>query len=238
MSSPTWTNWAWPWGLRFCIAQWERCRDAAAGQDQVKEKGVAYLPQLGGQDTSRYEAYKQRGLYLEAFPRTVQGLGGAVFRKQPQLEHREDEATLAFLADVTGSGQPLERFAQGVLNENLTVGRVGVWLTMDAVPRAENTPRLVVVPGENIVNWDDAGRWVILKEEVQDLGEDAYERKNVEQWRELLLDESGQYVVRLWRKDEQNLSPQGQAQFVQVGDDILPMRRGERLDFIPLSSSW
>jgi hypothetical protein len=36
--------------------QWQRCRDAAAGGDAVKERGEAYLSALSGQDTAEYAA--------------------------------------------------------------------------------------------------------------------------------------------------------------------------------------
>jgi len=216
--------------------QWERCRDAAGGEDLVKKKAETYLPMLGGhaEKPHLYEAYKKRGLFLEAMPRTIQGLAGAVFRKQPTISIPRSFRAEEWLMDVTGSGQPLERFAQHVLKEDLEITRVGIWLTMDASPSSENVPRLALVPGENITNWDDEnGRWLVLKEQAPKVTEDRFERKFVDQWRLFELDETDQLVVSFWQKSD-SVQEDGKQGIVQVGEDLTPMRMGKRLDFIPI----
>lgn len=213
--------------------QWKRCRDADGGQDPVKAAGEEYLPRLGGQDQTQYDAYKKRGLYLEAFGRTVQGLSGAVFRKDPVFDHRESPEIEDFLEDVTGDQQPLIRFAQRALNENLKTGWIGIRVTMDPDPSTENRPRLVLVEAESIINWADDGSWIILEEKILEADpEDPFARKEVLQWRRLYIDALGQYQVALWRENEQAAVADGGEKFILV-EEFTPLRLGEPLTEIP-----
>jgi hypothetical protein len=176
----------------------------------------------------------KRGLFLEAFHRTVQGLSGAVFRKDPVVTHREDDAIRRYLEDVTGDKQPLERFTQRILNDDLTIGHVGIMVTMAADALPGDTAKLRMVPGENIINWDDNGRWIVLEEKVMDVDPtDIFMRKEVTQWRYLYLDDLGQYQVEVWRKNEQAVQNSEAEKFMQVGDTITPLRLGQPLDFLP-----
>src|ERR1051326_3147997 len=88
------------------LPRWRRCRDAYAGTDAIKKAVMQsaranagqptvvngqrtsrlapiYLPMLDGQDLAQYAAYVERALWYGATKRTVQGLTGAVFRKDP-----------------------------------------------------------------------------------------------------------------------------------------------------------
>src|SRR5262245_44710194 len=91
---------------------WQRCRDVLAGSDAVKAQGERYLPRLLGQgivvfegrQLNEYEVYKQRADFYEATGRTLQGLLGALFRRDPQVT--VPEAMRPQLDDVTGTGIP------------------------------------------------------------------------------------------------------------------------------------
>lgn len=216
-------------------AQWKRCRETAAGSDAVKKAGTKYLPMLGGHEDKPqlYDAYKMRGLFLEAVPRTVQGLSGAVFRKEPEVVKPKANDVKDFLTDLSGNHQPLGRFAQCLLDETLKISRVGIWVTMDAESRPGNKPRLALVPGENITNWADDGSWLILKEQAPEEGSDPMEHKKVDQWRYFYLDELGKLVVELWQENKE--APQGeQGEKFRMVDQFFPERMKERLDFIPV----
>ncbi len=68
------------------VTKWQRARDCYEGSDAVKEQGAGYLPPLAshGREPAKYEAYKQRALFYNATGRTVDGLAGLIFQKEPK----------------------------------------------------------------------------------------------------------------------------------------------------------
>ena len=212
------------------IKQWERCRDCWEGSDAVKEKGTKYLPRLREQDTNDYDAYVGRALFYGATGRTVQGLVGAVFRKEPTIvvQPRYEELS----EDITYSGQSMENFARGVQEEVLVLGRVGLlaeYPTEGEGQRAYAT----LYTAEAITNWKVeriGGKVVttrvVLKElYVEKEPKDPYEPEVEDQYRELVLIEST-YAQLIHRKKKGG-------ETYEVVETIVPDRQGVPLDFIP-----
>jgi len=129
------------------LSMWEKCRDALEGEDKIKQQGLVYLPMLGGQDISEYNAYKARATYYNATRRTVSGLVGAVMRKPPEIKVPDK---LDFLLGSFGSdGEHIEVFAEKLLTEVLSLGRVGVLVDV----ADGDTPYVAIYYAENIINW-------------------------------------------------------------------------------------
>jgi len=172
--------------------KWTRVRDSFLGSDAVKEKGEVYLPKLSSQSKKEYEAYVLRAMYVNAIKNTVQGLVGAVMRINPVINAPDRIMELA--QDITGTGVSLNDFISNMLSEQLLMGRQGI-----LVDRTETRTYLSGYTTEQITNWmDDA---IILKEtyithDVQDHYNMTYEV----QYRELMIDEDGDYVIRIWRE--------------------------------------
>lgn len=220
------------------IKSWEMCRDVAAGTDRVKEKGDKYLPKLSGQDGNEYEAYKRRADFYGAFARTVQGIGGAVFRRPPTVEIPEQYED--YTDDVTLEGLPFDVFARNVFDEVLTVGRVGVYADMPTEGAADLPlrPYGVMVTAENIINW--RSRWsfkfgryildrVVIAETVEEMGQDQYQYEQVEQYREMVI-ENGEVIVRVWRENKEATSVENKW---ILESETIPKRLGQSLDRIP-----
>lgn len=220
------------------LPSWEMCRDVAGGTDQVKEKGIKYLPQLSGQDGNEYDAYKRRADFYGAFARTVQGIGGAVFRRPPTVEVAEQYTD--YVDDVTLEGLPFDVFARTVFDEVLTVGRVGVYVDMptDGAADLPLRPYAVMVTAENIINWRSAwsfkfGRYildrVVISEMVEVPGDDPYQADELEQYREFVI-EDDVVVVRVWRENKQAKNADDKW---AVHDEVKPRRLGAYLERIP-----
>lgn len=220
-------------------AQGQRCRDTNEGEDAVKAAGVQYLPRLSKQSSAEYEAYKGRALWYGATSRTVQGLSGAVMRKDPKLV--VPDAMQAQLDDITLTGTPATTFIKDLLNEVLITGRAGVLIDMPPPEVVDeqgmSRPYWVIYQAEQITNWKltTVGgvpklTMVVLLEQVESPGEDEFEQVCVPQYRVLSLDESGIYTVRLF----QQLVKQGSRtnEFVQVSE-LTPVFRGTPLTSIP-----
>ena len=220
---------------------WKRCRDFVAGSDAVKDAGEEYLAKLGGQETTLYDAYKERAQFYNATGRTVDGMTGLVMRIDPAYELPPQLEDLA--NDVDYAGTTLLEFATLLISEGLTVGREGILVDMPTRPedivtvaqaQAVNLrPYLAHYPAESILNWRTERRGcttvttlVVLKETVQEVGEDGdpFVLVNKDQYRVLDLDEAG-YRQRVFENID--------GEFMQLGDDILPMLGTARMARIP-----
>lgn len=196
------------------LNQWQRCRAAYNGADEIKAGGELYLPQLPSQDSVEYEGYKKRALWYGATFRTVSGLAGAVTRKDPKLD--VPTAMDQHLKDITLTGTPLNVFVKDVISEVLMTGRFGVLVDMadQTTPEVQDTTRPYWVPfrAENIINWHTTVisgvqtlTMVVLCEHqyVQSNENDPYSYESVKRYRVLYLDKAtGYYQVRIVTPDK------------------------------------
>lgn len=202
--------------------RWTRCRDAAEGEEAVKTAGTLYLPKLGGMESADYDAYKKRAMWYGATSRTIEGLRGAIFRKDPVVQ--VPTAVEPMLDQVTDDNLDFISLASEVVTQQLTVGRQG--LLVDLPKQVGADPYISRYKAENILNWrteTQNGRerltLVVLKEEFEKNGADEFELEMKVRYRVLRL-EDGLYVQELW--DEK-----------QAIERMEPKRLGSRLDFIP-----
>lgn len=217
------------------MPQWQRCRDAFNGTDAVKERGADYLPMLVGQNNQEYAAYKQRAMWYGATGRTVEGLVGAVTRKDAKIDM--PDAMEQQTKDITMSGIPLMVFIKELLNEVLTTGRAGVLvdmgrdMTLDAMVAR---PYWVMYTAEQIINWRVEtfyGRQrlmqVILCEEyeVRDPN-DPFVVECKKRYRELAIEDE-RYVVRIHTPRSVD------GKLTYDVEEVVPVYRGDALKEIP-----
>jgi len=195
--------------------KWTRVRDSFLGSDQIKSKGEVYLPKLTSQDKNEYASYVMRAMYINSIKNTVQGLVGAVMRIDPLIN--APDRVLELSEDITGTGVSLKDFISNMLSEQLLMGRQGI-----LVDRTEDRAYLSGYTTEQMTNWmEDV---IVLKETYiqQDIS-DAYSMTYEVQYRELMIDEDGKYLVRIWRENNG----------WDVWNEIYPTRVGQALDEIP-----
>ena len=224
---------------------WTTMRDVANGERAVKDKDDEYLPKLGGQDEKEYSAYKCRASFFGATGRTIDGLSGMVFRKPP--EQKIPASMDEFMQDVTMSGLDFQGFAEAITDEVLTPGRCGILVDFPQVESGEMTkaqadsmnlrPYFSQYKAESILDWR-VGRvgnktvltQVRLMEEASE-PEDEFTERMVDQIRVLDLDDTDHYRQRIYRKEDE--SGKKLEKWTQFGEDIVPLMRGARPDFIP-----
>jgi len=170
--------------------KWSRVRDVKAGSDEVKAAGARYLPRLGGQTTSDYDQYRYRAMFLPVVSRTIRTLVGLSTFKRPTLT---GPARLDDIEESIGTeGQPLDRMAASIMEEQVSVGRVGALVDVD--PEDSTAPPAVsLYHAENIINWDtsmiqgrEVATTVVLKEKrLSRSAQDPYLREYEEIYREL-----------------------------------------------------
>lgn len=225
--------------------QWLKLRDVIAGQEAIHKAGVKYLPMLSGQSVDDYKAYLKRALFYGATARTVDGLSGMVFRKDPQI--KIPAGVEAFKDDITLDGMSLLGFAEEIVDDAIAVGRAGILVdhptvgegTTKAVAEAANIrPFLKHYAAENIFNWKVEGRnnAQVLTQvrlwEMRAVGSDEFDEAVEKQIRVLDLEPvTNRYRQRIFIEDKK--AGEVNKVWVQLGADVFPLMNGAPIDFIP-----
>jgi hypothetical protein len=145
--------------------RWRKNRAACAGQDEVKQETVLFLPDDSETDPSsdargRYSRYLMRAVWLPVSSYTKEGLLGMIFRVPPEIEL---PAQLDYmLENADGSGLSLNQVAKIYAGEAIEVGRGGVLaeypqseagLSAEEVAQRNLQARLTLYRAEAIDNW-------------------------------------------------------------------------------------
>ena len=247
----------------------ETTRDCVSGSSAVKSRrsvaltttnrnaklgihnipGSKYLPPPNPKDTSddnldRYEAYKQRALFVNFTSHTKDGYLGMINRKPVEVELSTGIEYLNENAD--GSGKTINQMINKTISELLDAGSVGIladFPASDAGQTASQTSELTATaklyPRESIVNWrtetiSGVTRYnmIVLMEEHEVISDDGFSVE-VEEWhRVLLLDEFGTYIQNLYDGDDKlifDVDEEG-----DISPDIMPRKfDGSAWDHIP-----
>lgn len=222
---------------------WQKCRDAAEGEDVIHERGVAYLPKLHQEKEADYQARKSRAPFFNATWRTISGMKGLIFRKEPVAELPSVVSVYAENIDLTG--RPLDVFAQAVTEDMLTEGRCGLLVDYPPMPLDDNGEAISVAQAEAmglrpyvskysaaaIINWKTARInnvlktvLVVLEEDEEVAGENQFEYKTRKRYRVLDLTASG-YRQRVIVKDNEGAD--------LVISETFPRMRGQAMTEIP-----
>lgn len=215
---------------------WKRCRDASTGQRAIHAGGEDYLPKLSGQSDADYKKYLARASYFNATGRTVAGMVGLVFRKQPTVTL--PKTLEQWTGDINMAGKSLEGFAREAVEEVIKVARAGVLvdfpptidtakgtaLTIEQARQQGLRPYLTFYKAATILNWR-VGRINNVSKLINVFLEETYEDddKIKKQIRELFL--ADRYYQRIWRHNDK-----GQW---AVFEDITPQKNGQPIFDIP-----
>lgn len=223
---------------------WQQCDDVIDGQRAMHKAGERYLPKLTDETDTAYKARVKQTDFFNASWRTIAGLVGMAFRKDPAVE--VPAAIEPYLDNIDLAGTTLYTFAKEVCEEVLEYGRLG--LLVDHPPMPENVtaitqamaeriglrPTLKKYGPEHIINWrySTVGNatvltMVVLKEQAE-IAKSEFEYDTEDRYRVLDLDERGQYRQRVYRIDDK-----GRDELVE--GPIYPQMNGRALDFIPFT---
>lgn len=193
--------------------------DCLKGQSNIKAKGIIYLPKPNAEDLSpeneiRYTGYKARAIFYNVTKRTLNGLVGQVFLRDPVVEVPQDLDIV--VKDANGNGVDLEQTARFATAQVLSLGRAGM---LADYPKTEGRPttRLDVINGtirptisiyeaKNIINWRTKTRGgkillslVVLVESFV-IEDDGFEAKYGIQYRVLRLNANDKYEVEIYQE--------------------------------------
>lgn len=221
------------------IPKWNRCNDAAGGQDSVHQAGTKYLPMLKDQTEADYQAYKQRATFYNATWRTIVGLGGMLLRKPPKVEVPASVEPL--LETITNDFQPIDVIVNNVVEEALKTGRVGLLVDYPDVDTSKLTkadaallnlrPTLALYKAATIINWKEDcvnnNRFLSMVVLVEDYEKPVDEFTSLREDRYRVLDLlGGKYRQRIFRIKDDGTQE-------QVGEDMFPTMNGNTMDAIP-----
>lgn len=210
-------------------SSWELMRDSVAGEDDVKSKGVKYLPMKTGTAMIEnaaaqqrvYDLYKTRAEFPEIVAPTIRGAVGVLLSKPAKIEL---PAAMDQLRErATLDGLTLDALHRRMAMEVMTTGRYGL---LPAISE-DGEPYLSGYVAESIINWDTEGGvpdFVMLDESGPVRDKATGEWKTVERLRQCYVID-GAYHARVWEKSGVDWIP---------GEEIralTPSRNG--LDFLP-----
>lgn len=188
------------------IGQWSLMRDTYAGEDAVKLKGFQYLPATPGQildgaltgvgkGFDAYKSYKMRARFYGFVLDAVRSMAGFLHSKTaqislpPKLEY--------MLASATDQGETLEQLLRRVHVAQVLMGRIGLLLDVDPTT---SQVYISIYPAESIINWNyEMGEsnknmlnFVALDTSAEVMNPNTFEWENVESYRVLKLEETGE----------------------------------------------
>tara|TARA_R110002020_G_scaffold472424_2_gene700450 strand:- start:8612 stop:10060 length:1449 start_codon:yes stop_codon:yes gene_type:complete len=235
---------------------WALISDCVAGEETVKKGKELYLPRPTAEaDTTygkaRYQAYVLRAVFYNVSGRTLEGLVGQVFSKDPEIDLPTDLER--YIPDIDGAGTPLVQQSKATLGLTVGLGHCGLLsdypgsteaATKQDIETLKIRPRIILIKPEDIINWrvtvvggETLLSLVVLEEEaiIED-SDDGFEFKTETRWREIRLVEveGGNFaaVVTVWRKKDKTTGGE-EFEPVQGFPVVLQDHRGQPLDRIP-----
>ena len=151
-------------------------RDLWQGTDAVRAKGTAYLPQGAGEHPQDYAAKLKRAVFFNAFRRTVEGLTGLVFSKDPKLGDDVPAPIVDQWENIDNAGTHGDVFVRERLQDALQAGHNlilveypdtgGATTRADEAPLGPIRPYWVPVNKENVLSWRttvEAGKTILTQ---------------------------------------------------------------------------
>jgi hypothetical protein len=207
--------------VKALLSSYEQISDCLAGEARVKHRREKYLPRPEGNtpdNVTRYQSYLTRAVFYNVAQRTLGGMVGQVFLRDPTIE--VPQLLDNVITDATGSGVPLAQLAQQACGFGVSHGRCGLYVDYpsvlapvdpgadpaaqaeDVAPAAtvaqlesgEVRPVLKIVAPSDGINWrvKKRGAKIILSlvvfREDAIVSDDGFETKTIDQWRVLRLD--------------------------------------------------
>jgi hypothetical protein len=192
---------------------WQLVNDVYKGTNGVQQTGRTagitfggyasiYLPREPAESEKAHQVRVRRSVFWNAFKRTVQGLTGMVFRKNPQLGEDVPEQIATLTENIDLEGNHLETFSKDVFKTALTDGHAFILVDMpesevtDAATLADEQqaglrPYWCKVNKNQVVNWHAVNRngrmeltQVSIREEVTEPA-GVYRQKQITQYRVL-----------------------------------------------------
>jgi len=199
--------------------RYKQITDCLIGEDAVKARRTEYLPMPNETDKSeenrvRYKQYLRRAVFVNVVRRTLNGLSGQVFARDPVSEI--PDAMDIIEVDANGGGVSLVQTAKRALNMTLSYGRGGTLVDYPDVAEGGATkreqaeglirPTISVHAPQNVINWRTITRGskvllsLVVIAETWPMADDGFEIKTACQFRVLEL-VGNKYRITIYREN-------------------------------------
>lgn len=218
-------NWIKP-DLKKMLPQYKLIKDVIAGEQEVKAAETIYLPMPNPHDKSvenreRYQAYLTRAVFYGVGERTLNGLVGAVFAQDPEIQAPANLTDT--IDDATGENVSLVQLMKRTCRLVVGYGRAGLFTdypqkgdkeggepTVADMERGDIRPTITAYEPDKIINWRTKKRGaktvlcLVVLEEHYMVSDDGFEERREKQYRVLRLDENDVYIVDVYRASVNN----------------------------------
>ena len=196
-------------------------RDCISGEPTVKAARTTYLPMPNAEDTSkenkaRYESYVKRAVFYNVTRRTLNGLVGQVFMRDPVI--KMPSLLKPVELNASGTGVNLIQQSKKTLSLTLAYSRAGLLVDYPETPEGGASiadleagrvrPTITTYAPQEIINWRLTERGaeeilsLVVLAESYCFADDGFEMKNAAQFRVLKLDENGEYLMEVWQEPQ------------------------------------
>lgn len=226
-TSADFPNWANPTNLYY-ESEWMMLRDCLLGEKQVKSRGTTYVPHTSGFDKPEYDAFLDRASFYNIIARTVSGMLGTLFRRNPIATELPSSIDIE---NVGHSGESLWEVMRAAAQEVIHMSRVGA--LVDRAPDGSGDPYIVLYPVESIIDWTETvvnGRKIptdITLREAKVYGKLGQANVVRTEYRRLVL-ENG-----IYKQYKYNSTEDTDADILGSAVEIIPTLRGNTMDSIP-----
>jgi len=182
----------------YRVYQWQRCKDALAGQDAIKSRdgGHCYLPPTAGMildgmnnehelGWQNYQAYKKRAHYYGYVAESVDLALGMLWNKPPVIEGIKGTPLEYLETKATHEGESLERLLYRINEAQIATGRIGLLADLPAGQIEGNPKPYISIYSEcSVINWDASFQGELATEALNlvVLNESGPKRMNTFQW--------------------------------------------------------
>lgn len=221
--------------------KWKRITTIFAGEDSVKEGKTEYLPKLSGQTDQQYLNYQNRGSFFNAFGRTIDGMTGAILRKEVVI--KVDSIIDEFLDEVTIAKESIQEVIKIIVQKVIGYGYFGILVDFPKDATEKSNPYFSLYNPEAILNFrfnrvgeDYLLTLLVLLESRYDIDTDnRFNTVEIPVLRvmELVFEDGATPYVMVSVYEKRKLSSKTEEEWVLVEDPILPSVRGKRLEEIP-----
>lgn len=136
-------------------------RDIWGGTEVVRSRGQVYLPQAPGEEPENYATRLNRSVFFNAFRRTVEGLVGLVFQKDPKLGDDVPPLIAEHWENIDLEGKHGDVFLRELLQDVLVAGHAAILVEFPhtdgeqtaADEMTEIRPYWVPIRKDDIVSW-------------------------------------------------------------------------------------
>lgn len=188
------------------------CRDLWGGNETVKAVGMTYLPKAPGETSANYATRLARSVFFNAFRRSVEGLVGLVFRKDPVLGEDVPEPIRGHWEDLDGAGTHGDLFLRDQMADAVATGHNAILVDYPETGGGQTLadeivldlrPYWVPIRKEQILSWrtvQQGNRLIltqlVIEEEVwEPIG--AYGETKSKRYRVFVRDDAGNVSFQL-----------------------------------------